>query len=188
MLGAAAYEFIGLLIATRLKSLIGFLSGITAAISIVSIVTVLFLAFASPVIVQYLIARIKFLQRITLPPKKGIDLIEGLLPIWCIYLLFFLVANAIFFAIVLQASNSGPIPSIPVIFTTFTLAWLAGFITPDALAVLGVREGVMILILSRYIGEPASITISLLSRIVTTAGDLVFYFVGLLSGRVNHIK
>lgn len=181
LLGAAAFEMIGLLVAASLISLIGFLAGIRTAISIISIAAVLCLTLVSPIIIRYLVTHIKPLKRIQLPPETGLDLIKKLLPIWSIYLLFFFVANLIFFAIVRQVSGPGFSIPIPVAFATFTISWLAGFITPGAPAGIGVREGVIILILSRYVGEPASIMISILSRFVIFAGDLLFYFVGLLS-------
>lgn len=179
LLGAAAFEMIGLLVAASLVSLAGFLAGIRTAISIISIAAVLCITLVSPIILRYLVTHINPLKRIQLPPGTGLDLTKRLLPIWSIYLLFFFVANSIFFAIVRQVSGPGFTVPIPVAYATFTVSWLAGFITPGAPAGIGVREGVIILILSRYIGEPASITISILARFVTFSGDLLFYFVGL---------
>jgi uncharacterized membrane protein YbhN (UPF0104 family) len=188
LLGAAIFEIIGLLIAASLISLIGFLSGIRSAISIITVVLVLFLALASPILIYYLITHVKFLQRISISPKKDLDLLNDLLPVWIIYILFFLIASLILYAIIHQVIN--PVYNLPVqvVFATFSLAWLAGFITPGAPAGIGVREGVIILILTGYIGEPASIIVSILSRFVTMAGDLCFYLVGLWLGRQDNKK
>jgi hypothetical protein len=41
----------------------------------------------------------------------------------------------------------------------------------------------MIVLLSKYIGEPSSIVVSLLSRFITMVGDLLFYIVSLSLGK-----
>jgi CDP-diglyceride synthetase len=47
---------------------------------------------------------------------------------------------------------------------------------------VGVREGIMILTLSGYLGQPASVLISLIMRVITVAGDVLFYVCGLWLG------
>jgi glycosyltransferase 2 family protein len=58
-----------------------------------------------------------------------------------------------------------------------------GFITPGAPAGLGVRESIMILILTNFIGQPTAAFVALISRLVVTIGDLVFFLFSYLLPR-----
>lgn len=61
---------------------------------------------------------------------------------------------------------------------SFTIAWLAGLMTPGAPAGLGVREAALVFLLSGIAPEPVVLTAALLGRVVTTLGDLGFYVAG----------
>ena len=62
-----------------------------------------------------------------------------------------------------------------VAFSVFAISWFLGTVTPGAPAGVGVRESVIILLLSVHIGAQASILVSLLMRMVTLLADVVFY-------------
>lgn len=62
----------------------------------------------------------------------------------------------------------------------YVLAWLAGFLTPGVPAGVGVREAVLILLLGSGINEPDLILAVLLGRLVTVAGDIVFFGLAML--------
>ena len=47
---------------------------------------------------------------------------------------------------------------------------------------MGVREAVMILLLTSIIGEPAAALVALVFRLVTTLGDIVFFLISLAPG------
>lgn len=53
----------------------------------------------------------------------------------------------------------------------FSIAWLAGYIMPGAPGGLGVRESMMLLLLSPFIGEGAAIGLSITLRLTTTLAD-----------------
>lgn len=55
----------------------------------------------------------------------------------------------------------------------FALSWLAGFITPGAPAGLGIREGVMVAILSSQYEPAVAVSLVLAQRLATTLGDLI---------------
>ncbi len=69
--------------------------------------------------------------------------------------------------------------------SAYVLAWVAGFVTPGAPAGLGVREGIILLLLGGEIGEATAAAISLLFRVVTTIGDLLL-FVGAVAFGSRH--
>jgi uncharacterized membrane protein YbhN (UPF0104 family) len=57
----------------------------------------------------------------------------------------------------------------------FIAAWLIGFVTPGAPAGLGVRELVLLVLLDNILTVGGMLTAVLLSRIVSMAGDIVFF-------------
>lgn len=64
--------------------------------------------------------------------------------------------------------------------STFALAWLLGFLAPGAPAGLGVREGVLALLLAGSVDEQRVLSLILAMRIVTVAGDGLCWLVGLI--------
>jgi len=58
---------------------------------------------------------------------------------------------------------------------TNAVAWVAGFITPGASGGIGVREVVIIALLSPYTGQPEALVLSIILRLVTMCGDLLSF-------------
>ena len=128
-----------------------------------------------PLIIQFILVHFSIGKKLGFPEKPVWSGLKGLLPILLIYLLFYLVDGSIFW--ILIGTSTGMWFNIPVlyIFSTFAISWVVGFITPGAPAGLGVRETIMILILTSFIGEPSAAFVALISRLVVTLGDLVFF-------------
>lgn len=59
-------------------------------------------------------------------------------------------------------------------------SWLLGFVVPGAAAGIGIREAVIILLLSQPMGSAAAIALAGLYRIVTVGGDALLAVVGLV--------
>lgn len=57
----------------------------------------------------------------------------------------------------------------------YTVAWLAGLITPGAPAGVGIREIVIVFFLKNYFPESELLLSVVLGRIVTVIGDVIFY-------------
>jgi len=62
----------------------------------------------------------------------------------------------------------------------FTIAWLAGYLVPGAPGGLGVREAIMVMVLSPLLGAGAAVGLSLTLRLTTTLGDAVAFALGIL--------
>ena len=58
---------------------------------------------------------------------------------------------------------------------TYVVAWLVGLVTPGAPAGLGVREAVLLFFLSGGIDESALLFATVLMRIISILGDVLFY-------------
>ena len=67
----------------------------------------------------------------------------------------------------------------PVIWGIYALAWITGFLSFLAPAGLGVREGLMTLLLSFYMPLPLAVVVALVARIWSTAAEVLAFFVSL---------
>lgn len=61
----------------------------------------------------------------------------------------------------------------------FSIAWLAGYIVPGAPGGLGVREAMMVLLLSPILGAGTAVGLGITLRVTTTVGDAVAFLIGL---------
>jgi glycosyltransferase 2 family protein len=173
--GAMVYEIISILFVGGVISIIGYPKAINVEETIYLRLIFLPVIFVFPLMIQFFLSRFSIGKKLGFPEKPIWDGFKELLPIWGIYSLFFIVNGFILWGI------SGAITSawsnIPLIFmiSTFSISWVSGFITPGSPAGLGVREAVMIVILSNYFGEPNAAFIALISRLVITLGDVIFF-------------
>jgi glycosyltransferase 2 family protein len=183
LVGAMIYEIVGLLVAAGTISLIGFPITNYLGDSIYLRLAILPIIILLPVIIQSILVRFPIGKKLGLPNKSFLNNFKGVLPIWMIYFIFFLFDGVIFWCILV--TSTGKALSVPFmyIFSTFTLSWVIGFITPGAPAGLGVRESIMILILTNFIGQPTAAFVALISRLVVTIGDLVFFLFSYLLPR-----
>lgn len=62
----------------------------------------------------------------------------------------------------------------------FSLAWIVGYLVPGAPGGLGVREIMMVVLLSPVMGSAAAVGVGLTLRITTTIGDLISFLFGML--------
>lgn len=96
-----------------------------------------------------------------------------------LYIIFLATTGVIFGALVDNISTSTSINWAPLI-GAYVVAWLVGLITPGAPAGLGVRELVLIYLLRGVVDEADLLLSVLLTRLVTIAGDVIFYFIAVL--------
>ncbi|MCX7107417.1 MAG: hypothetical protein NTV66_07545 [Methylococcales bacterium] len=67
----------------------------------------------------------------------------------------------------------------------FSVAWLAGYLLPGAPAGLGVREAVMVLLLSPVLGAGTAVGLGITLRVTTTVGDAVAFMLGVTVRKLN---
>lgn len=102
------------------------------------------------------------------------------------YSLYFIgvwIAQIIGFFFLIRAIYPLEITHIFSVSAAYTLAWIVGFIVLFAPAGLGVREGVLTLILSAIMPTPLAIAISFISRVWITVFEVIVFFIGLLIRR-----
>ena len=96
------------------------------------------------------------------------------MPVYSLYLLYFLITGGILVGVVHNVSQIESMSKAGAIISIFAVSWIAGFITPGSPGGFGVREAIIILFLSSFIGEPASLFVALIFRLITVAGDFLF--------------
>ena len=105
-----------------------------------------------------------------------------------IYFFGLWIAQIIGFYFVINAIYPMPISKIFTLSATYTLSWMTGFVVIFAPGGLGVREGMMTLLLSPILPAPLAIAISFIARIWITLFEIVIFFVGLLVKRLSNLK
>ena len=75
-----------------------------------------------------------------------------------------------------------------IIIGAYTISWLIGFITPGAPGGLGVREAVLILILTPYISGARALILALLFRLITILADLLFFLTSFIFQHFGKLK
>lgn len=90
--------------------------------------------------------------------------------------IFLAVSGLVFIAsLALAADMPVPLSLAPTLCGAYVLAWLIGLVTPGAPAGIGIREAVLLLLLSNAFDGGTLILALVLSRIVTVIGDLIFF-------------
>ncbi|MCP4951969.1 MAG: hypothetical protein GY922_09040 [Proteobacteria bacterium] len=91
------------------------------------------------------------------------------------YMLFFLLAGSSLVLLIIPLGGS--LASVPwfLIWMSFAVSWVLGFLTPGAPSGIGVREAILVYILSPILGPPQAIVAAVLLRLVTITGDVIFW-------------
>ena len=174
--GAAAYEILGLILASSTIALlyIVFWGSINGQISTLRIAAFFFVTLLIPLILNKIISSFPKLKDFRLQEKRPIEIVKGLMPVYSLYLLYFVIIGGILVGVVHNVSQIESISKAGAIISIFAVSWIAGFITPGSPGGFGVREAIIILFLSSFIGEPASLFVALIFRLITVTGDFLF--------------
>ena len=116
------------------------------------------------------------LERLLPGPKQTINpplrysvmmgLLVGYLFLWgFVGASFFVLINAIY---------PLPLAWLPTVVAIYAISWIAGFLTPFAPSGLGVREGMMILLLGQYLPVPAVTSTAILFRLWLILAEVIW--------------
>ncbi len=135
-------------------------------------VLVLGLAVLHPALMKLALALLERLlpgaERVTNPPLRY-SVMMGLL---VGYLFAWSFVGTAFFTL-LNAVHPLSLAWLPTVIAIYAVSWMAGFLAPFAPSGLGVREGVMILLLGQFLSVPAVTAAAILFRVwLTLAGVL----------------
>jgi uncharacterized membrane protein YbhN (UPF0104 family) len=99
---------------------------------------------------------------------------------YCYYVLFFVITGGLLAVLVYVCADSIDINLVMHVLVSYSAAWLVGYITPGAPGG-GVRDAMLVILLSRVITQPQAILVALLFRIVTVSGDILYFYLASLS-------
>jgi glycosyltransferase 2 family protein len=91
-----------------------------------------------------------------------------------IYFGFFLLAGLALLLLFFNYAETVSLNLAITALTAFAIAWSAGFVTPGSPSGIGIRESMLIILLSPLLGADIAVSLSLLVRLVTVAGDILF--------------
>ena len=105
-----------------------------------------------------------------------------------IYFFGLWIAQIIGFYFLVNSIFQLPISYIFILASAHTLSWVIGFVVLFAPSGLGIREGVLTLMLSTVMPTPLAIAISFISRIWITVFEIAVFFIGLLIRRKDKMN
>ena len=94
---------------------------------------------------------------------------------------FVAISGVVFAGCFIVAGGSASWPALGSLIAAYVIAWLVGLLTPGAPAGLGMREAVLLVLLSGMASEPVILLAIVLGRAVTVLGDVGFYAAGALT-------
>lgn len=183
---SASLEMIGLLFAAGLLGLLAvlllgptFLAGLSLGVKEIAALVV-----GCFVVLVIVLPRISARLRARYGPEVGKMAAGGsLVPVIARYLGFFLLCCLLMVAVAAAVLENLATMPLALVFASYPIAWLAGYVIPGASAGIGVREASMMIMLSLSVAPEQAFLIALLMRAVTVFGDLVFYILASLAGR-----
>lgn len=157
-------------------------SGLERWLPMRSISLVVIAASAAAVLAFLLLPRLaEYLQRKRMPDAgDGNEFnlsLERLLLAYGVFIASFLSLGLAFTLLVHAVAPANGFPFLPLC-GAFAAAWVVGLLVPGAPAGLGVREGILVVLLSGIVTGAAGVTVIALLRVVTTLGDLLHFVLG----------
>jgi len=113
-------------------------------------------------------------------PAINLDISYSQILVLSIYFFGLWIAQIIGFYFLINAIYPIAISKIFSLAAVYTLSWMTGFIVIFAPGGLGVREGMMTLLLSPILPTPLAIAISFIARVWITLFEIAIFFVGML--------
>lgn len=92
-------------------------------------------------------------------------------------------ASAVFAGCAVVAGVALSPQQVPMVMAAYVLAWVVGLATPGAPAGLGVRDGLLLLMLGGLADPPTILLAVVMGRAITVTGDVLFFLAGSVIGR-----
>jgi len=122
-----------------------------------------------PRVIGWLIAKASSKAGAELPPEMSYRQTLRLIPIYLVKWPLYGLSIAVF----LPGSAAGWVGHLPAATGAFSLGWVGGFLSPISPGGLGVREGIIVGVLHGAAAAQALLAAALLSRLVTTAAEVL---------------
>ncbi|MEO0190528.1 MAG: hypothetical protein ABIL18_06065 [candidate division WOR-3 bacterium] len=146
------------------------------------VIVIVLIILLNPNILFYIV---NLLLKLLNKPKIDLTISYPQLLHLSLYFFGLWIAQIIGFYFLINSIYPIHISKLPHIASAYTLSWMSGFIVIFAPGGLGVREGMMSLLLSSFIPTPLAIVISFLSRVWITVFEIIVFFIGLFLKRLS---
>jgi uncharacterized membrane protein YbhN (UPF0104 family) len=177
LLGATVYEALGLVVGGTAVAFCGLAFGDVRAGAFPRTLALaaMVVAIATPVLFDATLKRRFGLGSDREPESGAWRVAVAMAGFYIRYMVFFLVVGAMLYAIAAAAGSGVSLRVAGPVISIFSVAWVAGFLTPGAPAGLGIREAVIVFALTPLMGEGVALLAALLLRLVTGCGDLLYF-------------
>jgi uncharacterized membrane protein YbhN (UPF0104 family) len=181
LMASMMYEIVGIAWAAGVLGLTGFLLYRLRQphLSLPLIALVCVGLFLFPAIFNKAAHRIKFLEPMAIRETSSIAIFRRIAPIYLLYILFFIINGCVFVLAVNATSGSRLLDNGSLVLSIYAVSWLAGFLTPGAPGGIGVRETVMVLLLTPIVTQPAALLAALFFRLINIFGDILLFLLSL---------
>lgn len=129
---------------------------------------------------------LEILQQVFLP--FSMKKLRDLLVILLIYFPNYLLMGSIFYLTARYACSMDSTLTMMSMIGIFLISWLAGYITPGASGGVGVREIILLTLLTPFYPRQSVLTVIVIHRLITTAGDIAAYFLILAVGKARSVR
>ena len=187
MASASIYEILAFLLAAGLLGVLGMgLLGISTGNQLSSAKLGLVLVAAAGALIAFslLAPRAARLAGADLRLGNTKQVLTELLPAFAAYAGFVLLVGLTLAGLVHASFGLSSFDQLGAVVSGFAVAWVAGFITPGAPGGLGVREAVMLVFLLPIIGESEGLVVTVIFRVMTILGDVLFFITAYWFGRL----
>lgn len=182
LLVASYIETVGVLLTSSLLGAICFLSiQLKDKVYIFSgiIFLILFIFGVLPIFYKF-IKNHQYIKKVKWPELH----FRKLLPLFGYYLGFFIISGILLVLIIMVEHNPMNLYKTIMIISIWSLAWLAGYVVILAPAGLGVREAILIALLTPILSNHMAIIVTVLFRISLVIGDVLFAAYGWVGNQI----
>jgi len=123
--------------------------------------------------------------RVVKRPAIELNISYSSVLVLAVYFLGLWIAQVIGFYFLINAIYPIPISKIFDLTAVYIVSWMTGFVVIFAPGGLGIREGMMTLLLSSMLPAPLAIAISFVARVWITLFEVAVFFAGLLVKKLN---
>jgi hypothetical protein len=109
----------------------------------------------------------QLMRRLALSPQLFVAM--------ALYIVFFAMFTLVLWAVLAEVEGGWPWPVLIEASGVLVLSWLVGNVTPGAPGGIGVREAALVILLGPILGEAVALAVALALRLVTTAGELLYF-------------
>lgn len=104
----------------------------------------------------------------------------------CLYTISLILSSILFISVLYILLPNNIFNHLPIlsIFGAYVIAWLVGLVTPGAPGGAGVRELILYTLMHSWISQNDLLLAIIISRIITTLGDCVFYGISVILNKI----